>query len=335
MPLNERLVIPRNGGPEVLELRQEELPPPGPREAQLRVLVSGVAFGDVLKREGLLPGQPRKPYTPGYDLVGTIEALGAGAQDWQPGRRVAAFVGNGANARYVNVDPQRLVPVPDGVTSEAALCLVLNYVSAYQMLFRVAKVRPGASILVHGGAGGAGTAFLDLARHFGIRAWATASAAKQEAVRSFGAEPIDYRTEDFVASVRKQLPQGIDAVFDPIGGSHIAQSWQCLKRDGILVIFGASRSLAGGNGEFLDTFARLAWFKLTGGRRKAYFYGISAPPHSSHLTIREDLALLLELLREGRLHPLIGARLPLGRAIEAHQMMDASPVAGKIVLVAE
>ncbi|MCM2277361.1 MAG: medium chain dehydrogenase/reductase family protein [Oligoflexia bacterium] len=330
---NERLVITRSGGPGVLRLIQEELPPPGPREVRVRVLVSGVAFGDVLKREGLLPGMPPFPYTPGYDLVGEIESVGHSVSDWQPGRRVAAFVGNGANARYVNVPARLLLPVPQAVSDEEALCLVLNYVTAFQLLRRVARLKAGARILVHGGAGGAGSALLDLARHFGITALATASARKLETVRELGATAIDYRNEDFVARARALDPEGLDAVFDPIGGAHLVSSWRCLGRRGMLVVFGASASLRGGRKELLKTLARIARFKLTPGLRCCRFYGIGMRPHSSPALIRRDLALLLQLAAQGKLHPRVGARLPLSRAIEAHEMMNASPVAGKIILV--
>src|SRR5215208_3822924 len=158
----KQVLLTRKGGPEVLEIVEREVPEPGPGEARVRVLAAGVAFADVMMRRGLYPGVPDFPFTPGYDLVGEVEDLGPGVSGVAVGQRVAALAQVGAHAQYVALPAGELVPVPAGVDAAEAASLPVNYVTAYQMLFRVAKVKPGERILVHGAAGGVGTALLQL-----------------------------------------------------------------------------------------------------------------------------------------------------------------------------
>ncbi|MEJ0071195.1 MAG: alcohol dehydrogenase catalytic domain-containing protein [Pseudomonadota bacterium] len=162
-PGQQQIVIARRGGPDVLTLVEGPVPQPGPNQLRLRVLAAGVAFADVLMREGLYPGMPRYPFAPGYDVVGTIDSVGPGVDaGWQRGQRVAALTVTGGYARYILVPADDCVAVPDAVDAAAAVSLVLNYLTAYQMLHRVAAVTAGARILVHGAAGGAGSALVEL-----------------------------------------------------------------------------------------------------------------------------------------------------------------------------
>jgi NADPH:quinone reductase-like Zn-dependent oxidoreductase len=332
---NRRVVITRHGGPEVLQVVEDELREPGPGEVQLRVLASGVAFGDVMKRLGFVPRQPPLPYTPGYDLVGVVERTGAGAGRFRPGDRVAGLVGNGANAERANVPERRLVAVPPGVDAAEALCCVLNYVTAWQMLHRVARVAPGERILVHGAAGGVGTALLQLGRLAGLEQYGTASLRKHAVVAALGAHPIDYRSEDFVKAVRKLGPGGVDVVFDPVGGSHLSRSHRVLRRAGRLVAYGVSAAASGEKRQILLTFLLLGLYKLLPDGRRIRLFGIGATGGSGEATIAEDLTRLLALLAERKIAPVVGARLPLEEAARAHRMLDCAEVAGKIVLVAK
>ncbi len=330
---NRRAVIARRGGPEALAIVEEDLPRPGPGEIQVRVLASGVAYGDVLKRRGLVPGQPRMPFTPGYDLVGDVEEVGPGVGAFRPGDRVAALVGNGANAERVRFPAARAVAAPLDVDPAQALCLVLNYVTAWQMLHRVAEVPRHGRILVHGAAGGVGTALLDLARLASVQAVGTASGAKHAVVDGFGGVPIDYRREDFVARVRALAPEGVEAAFDPIGGRHLVRSRRTLRRGGRLVAYGISSALAQGRAELALTFLLLAAWRILPGGRPVTFYGVGATAGSTPENVREDLGRLLGLLAGGHLHPLVGARLQLDEVARAHAMVERAEVTGKVVLV--
>jgi NADPH2:quinone reductase len=168
----------------------------------MRVHAAGVAFLDLLMREGTYPGGPKPPFTPGYDLVGEVESTGAGVRGLQVGQRVAALTVYGSYTDWICLPADDLVPVPDGLDAAEAVSLVLNYVTAYQLLHRAARVAPGERILVQGAAGGVGTAILQLGRLAGLEVFGTASAKDLEVVASLGATPIDRRRDDFVAVLR-------------------------------------------------------------------------------------------------------------------------------------
>ncbi len=328
-----RVVVTRFGGPETIDIQDADLPDPGPGEVQLRVLASGVAFGDVLKRRGMIPGL-KAPFTPGYDLAGEVAGAGPGASRFRPGDRVCAFVMNGGNAGAVNLPERLLVPIPAGLDPEVAAALVLDGVSAWQLLHRAAQVQPGQRILVHGGGGGVGTLLLQLARAGGVVAYATASAGKHALVERYGGIPIDYQKEDFVEAVRRLAPDGVDAVFDPIGGAHLGRSWRVLRRGGRLVSYGASSAVGKGRAGFLPTLARVVWFRLAPRGRSASFYGIGGRLGREDPTVREDLAHVLDLAARGAIEPVIGARIPLAEARRAHELKERGGPAGKVLLVA-
>jgi NADPH:quinone reductase-like Zn-dependent oxidoreductase len=246
-PRQQLMLISHRGGPEVLTLVDAPMPQPGPNQLRLRILAAGVAFADVLMREGLYPGIPRFPFAPGYDVVGEIDAFGPGAgAGLQTGQRVAALTVTGGYARYIVVPADDCVAVPEGVDSAAAVSLILNYLTAYQMLHRVAAVTAGSRILVHGAAGGAGSALVELAAASGCAIYGTASKAKHTLLTRLGAVPIDYRGEDFVTRIRVLTGTGVDAVFDPIGGNHWRRSFSVLRPGGILVCYGASATTRNG-----------------------------------------------------------------------------------------
>lgn len=329
-----RAVITRFGGPETIEILEADLPEPGPGEAQVRVLASGVAFGDVLKRRGMIPGL-RPPFTPGYDLAGEVVRTGPGASRFRPGDRVCAFLMNGGNAEAVNLPERLLAPIPAALDVSSAAALVLDGVTAWQLLHRSARVRKGERILVHGGAGGVGTLLLQLARDAGITAFATASAGKHAIVERHGGIPIDYRSEDFVAAIRRLAPDGVDAVFDAIGGSHLGRSRAVLRRGGRLVVYGASSAVGKGKAAFLPTLARVVAYRILPRGRSASFYGIGGKLGREDPTVREDLAKVLDLAARGAVVPVVGARFPFGQAREAHALKERGGPAGKVLLVAD
>src|SRR5262249_39562382 len=196
-----RIIVTHYGGPEALRVVEEECPAPKPGEVRVRVLTAGVSLPDVMMREGMHPETPRLPFTPGWDLVGVVERLGAGVSDVELDQIVAALPITGAYAEYVCLPPRELVPVPSGVDAAEAVSLVLNYVTAYQMLHRSAKVRPGQRVLIHGAAGGVGSALLQLGRLAELEMYGTCSSRGASAVSELGAIPIDYQQQDFVTEI--------------------------------------------------------------------------------------------------------------------------------------
>src|SRR5262249_4644547 len=154
----KRIIVTHYGGPDALQVVEETCPEPKQGEVRVRVLVAGVALPDIMAREGVHPETPPVPFTPGWDLVGVVDRLGDNVSGIEPGQIVAALPISGAYAEFVCLPQRELVPVPSGLDIAEAVSLVLNYVTAYQMLHRSGKVRPGQRVLIHGAAGGVGTA---------------------------------------------------------------------------------------------------------------------------------------------------------------------------------
>src|SRR5499427_2631411 len=185
-----RILVAHYGGPDTLQLIEEECPQPQPGHVRVKVLAAGVSLPDVLAREGVHPETPRVPYTPGWDLVGTVDQNGEGVSGFELGQTVAAMPISGCYAQYVCVPQSKLVPVPAGLDAAEAVAVVLNYITAYQMLHRSAKARPGQRILIHGASGGVGTALLQLGRLVGLEMYGTCSSRGASAVSELGGVPI-------------------------------------------------------------------------------------------------------------------------------------------------
>src|SRR5512135_1428371 len=170
-----RVIVTHYGGPEELRLVEEECPEPKEGEVRVRVLAAGVALPDIMAREGVHPETPPVPFTPGWDLVGVVDRLGDGVSGIEPGQIVAAMPISGAYAEFVCLPQGELIPVPYGLDAAEAVSLVLNYITAYQMVHRSAKVKAGQQVLIHGAAGGVGTALLQLGRLAGLDMYGTCS----------------------------------------------------------------------------------------------------------------------------------------------------------------
>lgn len=324
----KRVMMTGLGGPEVLKLVEDEVVRPGAGQVRVKVLATGVAYADLMMRRGMYPGAPKPPFTPGYDLVGVVEEVGAEVSALLPGQRVAALTVTGAYAQQVLLPASNLVPVPDGVDPVAAESLPLNYVAAYQMLHRVARVKRGDRVLIHGAAGGVGTALLQLGRLAGLELYGTASKAKHGLVRQYGATPIDYRAVDFVTAI----DGGVDVVFDGIGGGNLWRSFRTLRRGGRVVVYGFSEGVQRGSSVAATTIASALLMNLVPGKA-ARFYSIGSAKKKQPDQFRQDLTTLLGLLAEGKISPVVAERLPLDQAARAHELLERSAVAGKIVLL--
>lgn len=332
--LNARVVVTEYGGPETLKILEEPLRRPKRDEVRVQVQSAGVALADIMRREGKYPGSPTPPFTPGYDAVGIVDEIGEDVRHVQKGDKVAVFYnGTGGYAAFVYAKADELYPVPALVDVAAAAAVILNYVTAYQMLHRLANVSDGERILIHGASGGTGTALLELGRLAGVVMFGTASASKHEVVTRYGAVPIDYRSEDFVQIVRGRAPEGVDAVFDPIGGSNWERSFQTLSAGGRFVGYGYT-SVLGQNdsSNWVKDWTELSANKITPGGKPAYLYSVTTLRKEQPEWFCEDLARVFDLLAEGRINPIISARIPLREAMQAHKLLETSQIAGKIVL---
>lgn len=340
-----RIVVTHYGGPDALQVIEEERPEPRDGEVRVRVLAAGVSLPDIMMREGIHPETPPLPFTPGWDFVGVVDRLGSGVSGLEPGQVVAALPISGAYAEFVCMPQRELVPVPPGLDAAEAVSLVLNYITAYQMLHRSAKVKAGQRVLIHGAAGGVGSALLQLGRLARLEMYGTCSARGASTVSGLGATPIDYRNLDFVDEIRRLTRDGVDFVFDGIGGSHIWRSRNALRRGGKVVIYGLTGSLKAGRlasgrsgrrqrGRGIRMFVMYSaagW--LLPGRKRIAVYSIQWLKRIRPAMFRQDLTALFDLLQQQKIKPLIAQRVPLVEARRAHELLGNEGVTGKIVLV--
>jgi len=340
-----RIVVTHYGGPDALQVVEEECPEPKPGEARVNVLAAGVSLPDILAREGVHPETPLPPFTPGWDLVGVVDRLGDGVSGIEPGQVVAAMPISGAYAEFVCLPHRELVPVPSGLDAAEAVSLVLNYITAYQMMHHSGKVKSGQRALIHGAAGGVGTALLQLGRLAELEMYGTCSSRGAQAVSDLGGVPIDYRHQDFVEEIHRLTTDGVDVVFDPIGGSHLWQSRKALRPGGRVVGYGLSTSLRGegltsrrpGRRQRFRGTAVFGLYITAGwilpGRRRVVPYSIQTLKRLKPALFRQDLITLFDLLQQQKIKPLIAQRFPLAEARQAQEMLGQGGVIGKIVLV--
>ncbi len=322
-----------------LELVEEDLPNPNPGEVRLKMLAAGVSYPDVMMSQGIHPEARRPPFTPGWDVVGTVDVLGEGVDSVPLGSTVAAMPIVGGYTEYLCLPVTELVRVPPGLDPAEAVCLILNYVTAYQMLHRSAQARPGESALIHSAAGGVGTALLQLARLHGIQTYGTASTGKLRTVERLGGIAIDYKRADFLERIRSSARGGVDMVFDGIGGWNLLRSWRAMTQGGRLVAYGLLSSFVGGKRDLKQLLSSAAgWaavyaLSLLARRKRLLIYSIQILKRRKPDWFRQDLTTLFDLLGRGDLKPVIDRRLPLEQAILAHELLAKGNTVGKIVLV--
>jgi NADPH:quinone reductase-like Zn-dependent oxidoreductase len=348
----KRVVVDHFGGPEVLRLVEEDDPRPAPGEVRVEVLAAGVSFTDAQLRAGTYIGVPKPPFTPGYELVGVVEEVGPDCSRLRAGDRIGALTVWGADAERVCVPEATAVDVPEDLDPAEVLSLLFPYMTAYQVLHRIARAKPGQAVLVHGAAGRVGTAVLELGAVAGLRLYGTASARDRAAVERLGAVAIDYRNEDFLTRVRELTGAGVDVVLDGLGGRLSLRSFRALRPGGRLVVFGRYATLARGR---RNRPAVVEWYAATAAvwlrgvlspRRRVLAYRIQKLRDAAQARpgaaggvprypdwFREDFGALLELLRAGRIHPVVAERLPLSEARRAHELLERTAATGKLVLV--
>lgn len=339
------VTVTHYGGPEALELAEEEYSEPADDEVSIKVLAAGVSMPDVMAREGVHPETPTVPFTPGWDLVGVVDQAGKNVSGFEKGQLVAALPIHGAYTEYISLPAPELIPVPSGLDAAEAVSLVLNYVTAYQMLHRSAKVKIGQRILIHGASGGVGTALLQLGNVAGLEMYGTCSPGAARAVSELGAVPIDYKNKNYIEEIYRLTHDGVDVVFDPIGGTHLWQSRKVLRRGGKVIGYGLISSIRGkGLGanhtgrrkrfQGVPLFAfYIAASWLLPGRKRLIPYSIQTLKRLKPEFFRQDLLTLFNLLLEKKIKPVIAERLPLTQARHAQELLEKGGIIGKIVLM--
>lgn len=333
---HHRIVVTRHGGPDVLRVVEEDRPEPRAGEVRVKVLAAGVSAYDLMfRRSGSLPGTPRVPFTLGADVAGVVDKLCEGVSTVEPEQMVAGATfslgGLGGYAEFVCLPAGELVPVPAGVDPAAAVCVVVNYLTAHMAMHRTANVRSGERVLVHGAAGGVGTALLQLGKLAGLEMYGTASRHNHELVSALGATPIDYHTEDFVERTRSLTGAGVDAVFDPIGGARqLWRSYRALRQGGRLVWFGMAATKKDGLRVIPATLLMRSLLALIPDGKQA---PLTPDIGKDNAWYRATLMQLLDLLTAGKIEPVVAARFPLAEAARAHELLEHGAYAGKVVLV--
>ncbi len=325
----KHIVVVKRGPPENLRIEECDLRDPVAKEVRVKVLACSVCQPDIQNRYGLSPFAPEVPYEPGCAIVGVVDAVGPGAVRAIPGRKIATYPACGGYAEYVYIPESRLVAVPPSLDPIKTAPVVLNYLTAYQALHRRAKVKAGDKVLVIGASGGCGTAFLDLGRLAGLKMYGLASGSKSSILTQFGAIPIDYRKEDFVKAMRRAEPDGLDFIFDGMGGDYINRALPLLRRGGVLVEYGNPL----GFGRLVRRVAKVLLLNfLPNGRRiKIYGAGLVLLYRKPFL---EDWAILFRLLEEGKIRPVVSGEFPLLEGAQANAMLENGQVVGNLVLVA-
>ena len=342
---NKRIVVTQYGGPDSIRLVEEECPEPRRGEVRVRVLAAGVALPDIMARQGIHPETPPVPFTPGWDLVGEVERLGEDVSEFVPGDLVISMPIHGAYTEFICLPHEELIPVPPGLDPAETVSLALNYVTAYQMMHRSAKVRPGQRVLIHGASGGVGSALLQLGKLIGLEMYGTCSSKGFDAVTDLGGIPIDYKEQDFVEEIARLTGDGVDTVFDPIGGDHLWRSRRVLRPGGKVIGYGNTTSLRGkgitssrpGRRNRLHGIPIYALYIVGGwllpGRRRIVPYSSQTLKRIKPAWFREDLKTLIDMLEARKIKPLVARRFPLSEARRAQELLEAGGVIGKVVLV--
>lgn len=308
----------------------------------VKVKASGLNFAELMQRQGLYKPTNKTPYTPGFEGAGILEECGDKVTDLKVNDRVMYFGGSGSWKDVVCMPRAHLVKIPDMMTFEQAAGIFVNYLTAYQILFRNANIQEGDSVLIHMAAGGVGTAATQLCRTIpGVVIFGTASASKQEYLKANGVDHfIDYTSVDYLDEVRKISPEGVDIVMDPLNGEHSIKGYELLKPMGRIVHFGVA-SMTSENRSLVNAFK--AWWKclsLTSidimAENKSisgYHLGYLLNSPSAVEKCMMDLTKIIKMFEEGKLAVKVDSFFTYSKVGEAMRRMHARKNAGKIILI--
>jgi NADPH:quinone reductase-like Zn-dependent oxidoreductase len=332
--------VTRNGGPEVLQIREAPDPEVESGAVRIRVEATGVNFADVLARIGLYPDAPQPPYVLGYEVAGVVDAVGPGVEGFRAGDRVLAITRFGGYSSVIVAPTLQVVALPASLTAVKAAAIPVNYITAWLMLVRFGNVQPGERVLVHSAAGGVGQAALQICRSRGATVIGTASAAKHERLREVGvAHCIDYRRQDVLTEVRRLTDgRGVDIVLDALGGRSFRDSYRCLAPLGRLMVFGMSSFAPGSKRRLFSVVKGLLatprFHPLSLINRNRGVFGLNI----GHLW--KDLPLMRGMLDEivglaaaGTFDPVVDRVFPLEEVGDAHLYLQEHRNFGKVVLV--
>jgi synaptic vesicle membrane protein VAT-1 len=337
------LTMTRHGPPEVLQVRESPDPVPQKGQVLINVKRAGLNFSDLAARVGLYPDAPKPPDgVMGYEVSGTVASAGEGVTAFKSGDRVFAMTKFFGQASHVAVDERFVQPLPEIFSFDEGAALPVNYLTAFHMLFHVATLRPGTTMLLHMAAGGVGLSVIDLARTVpNVRIFGTASQGKHDDLKKLGVEPIDYRTKDYAEEVRRMTDgRGVNLILDPLGGPDWQKNYGLLRPSGQLVCFGwanmvqgEKRSLFNMVSQFLS-MKRYAPFKLMNENKTISGVNLGGLWDEYEL-LSSHLKSLMELAAQGKIHPRVDSVFPLSKGADAHRQMQSRKNVGKVIFDCE
>ena len=330
--------IMKPGSPSVLKIQKMSMPIPKEDEVCIEVHFAGINFADTLMRLGLYQPRPPFPFTPGYELSGTINSLGSGVTGFEVGQRVVAAMPTGGQSSHVTVKTSRVIPVPDEMGLDEAAAMPVTYLTAHHMLHYLGHLKKGETVLIHGGAGGVGTAALQICQWAGIEnVWATASGTKSGIIESFGGIPIDRHNQDFVGVIKEATGgRGVDHILDPIGGENLTRSLSVLAEGGRLYTYGMSAAAPSSKRSMLRAF--LAWRKtpkfdpLKLMTRNRGVFGVHMGTWKDEDAMSEQLHKIMDGIKLGHLKPVIDSVFDAEDVADAHQYIHDAKNIGKVLL---
>jgi NADPH:quinone reductase-like Zn-dependent oxidoreductase len=338
------VVLTGTGDYDVLQVQERPDPPVGPGEIRIAVKAAGINFADTMARIGLYPDAPKPPCVLGYEVAGEVELVGEGVSAHRVGDRVVAGTRFGGQAELVTVAETEAWPLPERLSFEQGAAFPVNYGTAYAALIVMGSLREGDRVLIHAAAGGVGISATQIARNAGAEIFGTASPAKHEAIRAKGVtHPIDYRSKDFEAEVRRITGgEGIDLAIDALGPTSFRKDYRLLRPGGRLVMYGLSENSKEGKRDIPLTLRSLAamltatmpwWKSLMIMNENKGVFGLNM---LKWLDSEGNLDRLVEPLTAdlegGRLEPVVAEAFPFERAGDAHRFIAERRNVGKVVL---
>ncbi|XP_003222545.1 synaptic vesicle membrane protein VAT-1 homolog [Anolis carolinensis] len=340
------LVLTGFGGYDKVKLQSRQLPQaePSPAAGQVSVQVRacGLNFADLLARQGIYDRLPSLPFSPGMEAAGTVLAVGEGVESPKVGDKVMVMARTGLWQEIVTVSANQTFLMPEGMSFEEAAAFLINYITAYMVLFDFGNLKPNQSVLIHMAAGGVGTAAIQLCKTVeNVTIFGTASASKHEFLKESGVtHPIDYRAADYVAEVKKISPKGVDVVLDPLGGSDTTKGFNLLKPMGKLITYGVA-NLVTGQRKNLVAMAKTWWNQFSiNALQLLHFNKAVCGYHLSHMDEEWELlngvvAKLIDLYNQGKIKPKVDSVWPFEQVVDAMKQMQEKKNVGKVVLVPE
>lgn len=334
--------IPRAGAPEVLEIREAPEPVPAAGEVRIRVAAAGINFADIMGRLGIYPDLPPLPVVVGYEVSGSVDAVGADVPaDWV-GKSVLALCRFGGYSEAICVPLVQVHQLPADMSLEQAAALPVNYLTAYQLIEAVGGLRAHETVLIHSAGGGVGIAALQLAKRIGARVIGTASSGKHQRLRDMGVDHcIDYRSADFAQEVRDITGgRGVELILDAVGGQSFGKGFDVLAPTGRLGMFGMSAAATGQKRNLLSlakAVGSMPWLRFNPvtlmNENKAVFGVNLGHLWGEAAMVSGWLDILLDYYREGAIAPHVDRSFPFEQAAQAHQFIQQRQNFGKVLLV--